>query len=326
MFPLFTKKYLVFFITPILGGLIFSLCGFGNIFEVRAEIATTSVSIQIAVCGNGVIEIGEECDDGNNISGDGCDATCKIEVAPPPAYAPPPVLTKVVLQGKAYPGSAIHVLKDGKEITIAEADSKADFKIEIKDITPGIYTFSLWAEDKDGIKSITYSLTFLVTANVITTVSGIFFPPTISIDKAALRRGEILNIFGQTVPEVEVDVHILSAEIIEKVQSDEIGAWLLPFNTQPLDEGSHTTKSRFRLTEEGRSGFGKILAFYVGEKVIPFEEICFQADFNNDGRINIIDFSIFLCWWEKTNFQYDLNQNGIVDLPDFSILLSCWTG
>lgn len=31
------------------------------------------------VCGNGVLEQGEECDDGNNISGDGCSATCETE-------------------------------------------------------------------------------------------------------------------------------------------------------------------------------------------------------------------------------------------------------
>ena len=283
-------------------------------------------------CGDGTVQAlyAEECDDGNNVSGDGCDAVCKTEEAAPPGggglYVPPPVQTKVILQGKAYPGSEIHILKDGKEVITTKADSKADFKGEIADLTPGVYTFSLWAEDKDGIKSITYSLTFRVITNAITTVSGIFLPPTIGVDKANLRRGEILNIFGQTVPEVEIDVHILSLEIIEKVRSDEIGAWLLPFNTQSLEEGSHITKSRFRLNAKERSGFGRGLSFYVGEITVPFVEICSQADFNKDGRVNLVDFSIFLCWWGKANSQCDLNQNGIVDLADFSILLCCWTG
>lgn len=31
------------------------------------------------VCGNSLIELGEECDDGNNVSGDGCDSDCQIE-------------------------------------------------------------------------------------------------------------------------------------------------------------------------------------------------------------------------------------------------------
>ncbi len=31
------------------------------------------------VCGNGSVENGEQCDDGNTASGDGCSATCQLE-------------------------------------------------------------------------------------------------------------------------------------------------------------------------------------------------------------------------------------------------------
>jgi cysteine-rich repeat protein len=34
------------------------------------------------VCGNGILELGEACDDGNEVDGDGCEATC---VETPPA-------------------------------------------------------------------------------------------------------------------------------------------------------------------------------------------------------------------------------------------------
>ena len=33
------------------------------------------------VCGDGVVDTGEECDDGNTDDGDGCDSTCLTEVA-----------------------------------------------------------------------------------------------------------------------------------------------------------------------------------------------------------------------------------------------------
>lgn len=34
------------------------------------------------LCGNGILEAGEQCDDGNVISGDGCSSACVIEIAP----------------------------------------------------------------------------------------------------------------------------------------------------------------------------------------------------------------------------------------------------
>ena len=39
-----------------------------------------------ACCGNGILEPGEECDDGNNTSGDGCSADCHLESPPPGAW------------------------------------------------------------------------------------------------------------------------------------------------------------------------------------------------------------------------------------------------
>lgn len=44
--------------------------------------AVSTATIQITVCGNGTVEAGEACDDGNTIAGDGCSPTCTNE--PPP--------------------------------------------------------------------------------------------------------------------------------------------------------------------------------------------------------------------------------------------------
>jgi cysteine-rich repeat protein len=40
--------------------------------------ASTRVDAAFTVCGNGVLEPGEQCDDGNQRDGDGCDSTCKL--------------------------------------------------------------------------------------------------------------------------------------------------------------------------------------------------------------------------------------------------------
>ena len=40
------------------------------------------------VCGDGIVEPGEECDDGNRVSGDGCSADCRVEVEKLPKDPP----------------------------------------------------------------------------------------------------------------------------------------------------------------------------------------------------------------------------------------------
>jgi cysteine-rich repeat protein len=53
------------------------------------------------VCGNGSVEAGEQCDDGNTTSGDGCSATCKIEVKPrSTATVAPSVLAGLRISGE----------------------------------------------------------------------------------------------------------------------------------------------------------------------------------------------------------------------------------
>lgn len=55
--------------------------------------AGTGISMEInidAICGDSTQQVGETCDDGNNISGDDCSATCQDETIPPPPPPPPP--------------------------------------------------------------------------------------------------------------------------------------------------------------------------------------------------------------------------------------------
>ena len=42
-------------------------------------LVTSSGDTQISTCGNGIYDPGEECDDGNTLSGDGCTNLCKLE-------------------------------------------------------------------------------------------------------------------------------------------------------------------------------------------------------------------------------------------------------
>jgi cysteine-rich repeat protein len=291
-------------------------------------------------CGDGILQpfYGEQCDDGNNTSGDYCSDICIIENissgypgggggAGGGSYSPPSD-TQVIIRGKAYPNADVHILKDGQTIGIVDADAKADFFFTATNVTPGVTTFGFWAEDDGGLKSISLTTSLTVVAGAVTTVSGAYIPPTIALDKRKVDRGEIVNLSGTTAPNVTVVTHVNSeTEVIERTTSNTGGKWQLPFNTSPLEnEEFHTAKALFESQSGGlvlKSAFSQAITFYVGRSGDANRML---ADLNGDGKINLVDFSILLFHWGTSGPVGDLNNDRKVNLADFSIMLFYWTG
>jgi len=66
-----------------------------NIFGINSKNITIFVNdAPLPVCGNGILESGERCDDGNLIAGDGCDSNCQIEGGP---------VATIIAQGEVNP-------------------------------------------------------------------------------------------------------------------------------------------------------------------------------------------------------------------------------
>ncbi|MDO8522780.1 MAG: hypothetical protein Q7S12_00630 [bacterium] len=298
------NKYKLLFI--LFSGLILFSPDFQSLQADATQLASTSVTVTAAPsAGNG------------NTGGGGGGGGGGVTVLPE--------ATKVVIQGKAYPTASIAVLKDGTVATIIQADSLANFKVELANITAGVWTFGLWAEDKAGRKSITFSFTVTVVKDMTTTIAGIFLPPTIELEKTNLAKGESLKILGQTAPQSELSIHIESAqEVVKTTKAGTDGNWNYLFNTNVLEEGAHTTRAKAEDPTGLLSSFSKTLSFYVGK--YGTTEISAKADFNKDGKTNLIDFSMLLYWWEKYNPGVDQNRDGKIDLKDFSILMYYWTG
>ncbi|MCK5027439.1 MAG: DUF4215 domain-containing protein [Candidatus Pacebacteria bacterium] len=309
-------------------------------------------------CGDIIIHFlySEECDDGNNSAGDRCSPICVNEEDPInttdgggstgggesgaggqiTGVVPINNPTRVFISGKAYAGSRVHILKDGEEITTVSANGLADFSKQLDNVTAGPATFGFWADDGSGLRSITFTTTFQVTQNAVTTVSGIYLPPTIKSDDTSVMPGEEIIFYGVTVPNAKVSLYIDGGnEFIEGSESDGSGTWEITFDTTPLEkETFHTAKVTFTLDEEfsgeekdTESGFGQTVNFYVGEGE---GADAFFADLNVDGRVNIVDFSILLFNWGGSGGgatpSPDINHDGVVNLTDFSIMIFYWTG
>src|SRR5690606_1897866 len=54
------------------------VCGAGSCDLIAAEACTADCTFEI-VCGDGYLRPGEQCDDGNSVSGDGCSSSCVLE-------------------------------------------------------------------------------------------------------------------------------------------------------------------------------------------------------------------------------------------------------
>lgn len=246
---------------------------------------------------------------------------------------PPSFLTTIVFKGKAYPGADVTLLKDAQVAAAEKADDFGNFEIILEGISGGIYTFGIWAQDTKGKRSITLSFTISVTAEATTTVSGIFIPPTIGLDKTVVKQGDILEIFGVSYPKSEVAIHVSSDE--EKIFTatvEESGIYIYKLDTSGLAKDTHFAKSRSKhYLDDTRSSFSRVVSFVVGEESIEAEFL--KGDLNGDGRVNLVDFSIAAFWYKRTiskEFAEKeagyLNGDGKIDLVDFSIMAYFWTG
>lgn len=295
-------------------------------------------------CGDGVLQVRflEQCDDGNAISGDLCSALCVEEIPVPPRTSgspprgiipqlpaspgtiPADILTKVVLRGKAYPDTTVNILLDGKAFAKTRADSNADFSYSTTDITPGTASFSFYALDARGNGSLITTAIFEVVQSAVTTAANIFLPPTISVAPIRVSPGSPVLLSGQSVPLARIKTEIPSATTTLSAVTDQRGNWALQLDTSDFKNGDHAAKAAFQISDAIKSGFGKSVTFTVGQSVSIGS--CGKPDMNDDGKVNLVDFSIFLLSWQTTDEPADYNCDQRVNLADFSIMLFAWTG
>ncbi|MEK7187557.1 MAG: dockerin type I repeat-containing protein, partial [Patescibacteria group bacterium] len=241
----------------------------------------------------------------------------------------------VVFKGRAYPLSQVSILKDGQLAvrTIAGPDSK--FAVSLSNLSSGNYTFSVYGEDSNGLRSSLFTFPVFITAGVTTEISGIFISPTITADKSQVKRGDTITIFGQSAPSSSISITINSKkELIVTRPSDVQGVYLLNLDSAQLELGQHTAQSKATLETEV-SPISKTLSFTVGTKNVKAElsKGCGRADLNCDGNVNLVDFSIAAYWYNRvldTKFAAieaeRLNNDGKITLIDFSIMAYYWTG
>lgn len=294
-------------------------------------------------CGDGILQttFGEECDDGNNDDGDFCSALCKIEPAGSGGGGSSGGgsgggggssrdLGDTVLnvRGIGYPSQRINFLIDSRTVGTVQANNSGAFEFAT-DVNPGTATLGIWANDRNGTRSITLNNTFDVTQGAVTNLNGLILPPSIRIASQNVSPGSTITVSGQSAPNAAIEVLVNNTGPTFTTTAASTGLWTLQLSTAGLPVAEHTLRARSTtgtppLTT--RSNFSSTLQLFLGVE----GQAGRPSDLNRDGFVNLIDFSILIFWWGTNGGDSDppadINGNNRVSLEDFSILLFNWTG
>ena len=238
---------------------------------------------------------------------------------------------RVVITGFASPRSTVYVLVDGKAAENVRAGNDGSYEVTLDAIARGAYTFGVFTIDGAQTKSSTFSTSFTVSGARTSSLSNINLSPTLKVTPDPVNPGSPLTLSGFTVPNSVVTVENEKDKSSASKQSltataDASGAWSISVNTASFSTGTYKARAKAKYPSNVETNFSAYTLYGVGQSATRPT----NADLNRDGKVNLVDFSILLFWWNTdggtSNPSADINSDGRVSLTDFSILLFNWTG
>jgi len=330
----------LFFLAIILPVLSYSLF----LVSSSAESASTGIitaTVAVGICGNNIVEYGEDCDgsalDGQTCQSLGYDAgvlTCGIscDFDKSDCVNLGPDEGSVVFSGKAYPLSIVKILKDGQIAATTAADSNGYFETTLTHLIVGSYSFAIYAYDSNGNKSKTITYTKEISKDEVEEISAIVVPPTLNISDDNIKKGEKITFSGQAAPGAEMTIDLSSGKDNWSFHptAGSSGYYSYKLDTKDYDVNDYTVSAKTtinNLTSES----SEEATFTISESSqISSNSVkgWKKVDFNEDSRVNLIDFSILVHWFDQPSFpsKVDVNTDKKVNLSDFSVMMYYWSG
>ncbi len=232
----------------------------------------------------------------------------------------------IIFSGKAFPGATLGVYLMGKESSSAligdEFKTKDDgsFKKEISASSEGKTLYGLLIKDSNGNIGKSKFFTYDIRFNTSIKQENILFAPIIKVNKSAFVRKEILVASGYAAPSSKVEL-LADNKVYADTQATDTGQYQIYADTNNMPLGIHILRTRqIDTPSKTTSDVSEAKIIRVG--VFSFSNI----DFNQDGQINVSDWSIFLSQWSSADLavrmQDDINGDGKLDASDFSVFLS----
>lgn len=241
----------------------------------------------------------------------------------------------VVISGIAFPNAKLTLVKDGQITSTLNADSNGSFYVTIHGLNNGTYQLAIYAEDRNGVVSASHVMNVIITGGNPPTFANILIPPTIAAAPTSVVAGSELVVSGYAQAGSNVVIGVPSSYNLGNALADSNGYYRLASNPS-LNSGTYQLRAKADL-----NGFSSMYSKPVAVQIYrpgqvpgtpgqptPPSQYGLCVDYNRDGRVNLIDFSILIFWFKKENppAHIDCNADHLVDMKDFSILMYFWTG
>ncbi|MDD3531156.1 MAG: hypothetical protein PHV99_00985 [Candidatus Pacebacteria bacterium] len=236
---------------------------------------------------------------------------------------PVPAITGVQISGRAFPNASVQVLAVSPAgATLAgQATARANgsFSILLKGITVGIGSYGIVGVDDLGRTTQIKAFNANYTSSNALLALDTALSPTLGLVRPTVRQNDTVGFIGMAVPGYTVSAQVDGKAVSVTAKADADGAYKILYPTGSLSLGSHTVRVRQTSPSGVASDFAPQKVFTVTTLFTP------QTDFNQDGVINVQDWSIFLSRWSSSNkatqLLDDLNGDGKVDVTDLSIFV-----
>jgi hypothetical protein len=219
---------------------------------------------------------------------------------------------------------------DGKVAQTTRSGSNGAYTVTLDAIAKGVYTFGVYGESPDKVRSSTFSTSFTVTGGRTSELTNINVSPTVKVSPDPVNPGQTLTAAGYGLPNSIVSIQNgkqKSGTMSEfTANTDGSGRWSTTIPTDSFVKGPYQIRAKSAVTGGAITGFSAYTYYTVGDKAGG----TLNADLSRDGKVNLTDFSILLFWWGGTGGNSDppadINHDSKVNLTDFSILLFNWSG
>ncbi len=237
---------------------------------------------------------------------------------------------RVIISGYAFPNSTVTFLVDGDIAETTRSNGSGVYTVTLDAIAKGVYTFGVYGEGPDKVKSSTFSTSFTVIGARTSELTNINVTPSVKVSPDPVQPGETLTVSGYGLPNSTITVQYGTQKSKMQTEltatSDGAGKWTATITTNGFSKGTYKVRAKSVRTDGTATNYSDYTFFGVGEA----SSVKSNADLSRDGKVNLTDFSILLFWWGTaggdSNPPADINGDAKVSLTDFSILLFGWTG